>query len=162
MAARTSLTIETFLAGCEMVAGHLRLKELDRWTPHVCRLKLASFLDAFPEVDEAQFLWASEQWVQRTDPQAFHRFPVWSELMRGLYRSEDGRANRSWGFRPDLPSFLRPTAEQLAALPARRESVLLTHRTRPPTGPWASPLRRKRRAGPCCRLHCRSGSPAKA
>lgn len=124
MASRSRLTIETFLAGCEMVAGHLRLKELDRWTPHVCRLKLASFSAAFPEVDEAQFLWASEQWIQRTDPQAFHRFPVWSELMAPLYRSEEGKANRSWGFRPDLPGFLRPTAEQLAALPTRRGSVL--------------------------------------
>lgn len=124
MASRSSLTIETFLAGCEMVAAHLRVKELDRWTPHVCRLKLASFSAAFPEVDEAQFLWAAEQWIQRTDPRAFHRFPVWSELMAPLYRSEEGMANRSWGFHPDLPRFLRPTPEQLAALPHRSGSVL--------------------------------------
>ena len=124
MATRTSLTIETFLAVAEMVAGHLRLKDADRWSPHVCRLKFHSFTSAYPEVSETQFMWASEQWIQSTSPEKFHRFPVWSELMAPLYRTEGGMANRSWGFRESLPSFVQPTSEQCALLPAQRQSIL--------------------------------------
>lgn len=124
MAARTSLTIETFLAVSEMVAGHLRLKDADRWSPHVCKLKFHSFASAYPEVNEMQFMWAAEQWIQSTNPATFHRFPVWSELMAPLYRTEGGMANRSWGFRSDLPDFLKPSADQLAKLPVQRTSIL--------------------------------------
>jgi hypothetical protein len=119
----SQLTAETFLAACEMVFSHLRLKEADRWSSHVCRLKFYSFASAFPEVSETQFFWAAEQWIQTTKPETFHRFPTWNELMRSLYRCEGGLANRSWGPRDGLPAFLRFTEDQLLQLPPAR-SVL--------------------------------------
>lgn len=119
---RRRLTPETFLAVAEMVAGHLRIKEADRWSPHICRLKFHSFTSEFPEVGEAQFMWAAEQWIQACGP-GFTRYPTWKELLAPLYRTENGLANRSWGFRPDLPAFLWPTAEQLALLPAAPASI---------------------------------------
>lgn len=124
MAHPNRLTPETFLAVTEMVAGHLRLKEADRWTPHICRLKFHSFQAEFPEVNEPQFMWAAEQWVQSLDPAAFKRYPTWRELMAPLYRTESGLANRSWGFKENLPNFCLPTASQLAQLPKQRQSVL--------------------------------------
>lgn len=119
-----SLSRETFLAVAQMVDGHLRLKGADRWTPHICRLKYHSFTSEFPEVGDAQFMWAAEQWIQGTSPVAFHRFPTWSELMAPLYRTEAGRANRSWGPRPDLPPFVQFKPEQLALLPDAPRSLL--------------------------------------
>jgi hypothetical protein len=119
-----SLTPETFLAVAQMVAGHLRLKADDRWSPHVCRLKFHSFTSEFPEVSEAQFMWAAERWIQGTEPGAFLRYPTWAELMAPLYRTEAGRANRSWGPRDDLPPFVRFKPDQLALLPGTPESVL--------------------------------------
>jgi len=116
------LTPETFLAVAEMVAGHLRIKEADRWSPHICKLKFHSFISEFPEVGEAQFMWAAEQWIQACGP-GFTRYPTWKELLAPLYRTENGLANRSWGFRSDLPAFLAPTAEQLALLPATPASI---------------------------------------
>lgn len=120
--ATTSLTPETFLAVTEMVAAHLRVKEIDRWSPHVCKLKFHSFTTEFPEVNETQFMWAAEQWVQNCGP-GFTRYPTWRELMAALYRTENGLANRSWGFRPELPSFVTPTAKQLAMLPTAPASI---------------------------------------
>lgn len=107
-----------------MVAGHLRLKEADRWTPHICRLKFHSFQSEFPEVNEPQFMWSAEQWIQSLDPSSFKRYPTWRELMAPLYRTEGGLANRSWGFKEDIPSFCQPTASQLAQLPQQRQSIL--------------------------------------
>ena len=121
--AAQSLTPETFLAVTEMIAGHLRMKEGDRWTPHVCRLKFHSFQSQFPEVNEAQLMWAAEMWIQSLNPAAFARFPTWRELMAPLYRTEGGLANRSWGFREDLPPFARPSAAQLAQLPPKRSML---------------------------------------
>jgi hypothetical protein len=112
-----SLTPETFLAVADMIAGHLRLKEADRWSPHICRLKFFSFTSEFPEISEAQFMWAAEQWIQGTDASAFLRYPTWGELMAALYRTEGGRANRSWGPRDELPPFVRFKPDQLALLP---------------------------------------------
>lgn len=120
--ANSKLTPETFLAVTEMVAAHLRVKDIDRWSPHVCRLKFHSFTTEFPEVNETQFMWAAEQWIQNCGP-GFTRYPTWRELMAALYRTENGVANRSWGFRAELPAFLTPTAEQLAMLPARAMSI---------------------------------------
>jgi hypothetical protein len=40
------LTAETFLAVAEMVAGHLRLKEADRWSPHAGSSSTASPLSS--------------------------------------------------------------------------------------------------------------------
>jgi hypothetical protein len=116
------LTPETFLAVAEMLAGHLRLKDADRWSTHVCRLKLHSFTAEFPEVNDPQLMWAAEQWVQQLDA-GFHRFPVWRELMAPLYRCEGGLANRSWGPRPDLPKFVQFEPAQLALLPAKAQSL---------------------------------------
>lgn len=117
------LTIETFLAVSEMLASFMRLKEADRWTPHICQLKFASFCSEFPEVNEKQFVWAAEQWLQSTGLKDFLRYPTWRELMAPLYRSENGLANRSWGFRHDLPPMFLPTADQLALLPAAPRSM---------------------------------------
>lgn len=114
---RDPLTPELFLQGAEMIQQHLRIKEADRWAPTVCRLKFYSFRSEFPEVDGSQFLWCCEKWLQALGP-GFITFPVWGELMAPLYRCEAGRANRSYGFKPDLPSFLQPTSAQLAELPA--------------------------------------------
>ena len=122
MAQHRRLTPETFLAVAEMIAAHLRIKEADRWSPHICRLKFHSFTSEFPEVTEAQFMWASEQWIQALGP-GFTRYPTWRELMAPLYRNENGMANRSWGFKDGLPAFLAPTAEQLAALPSSPQSI---------------------------------------
>jgi hypothetical protein len=123
MAKPNRLTPETFLAVAEMIAAQLRIKEADRWSPHICRLKFHSFSSEFPEVSEPQFMWAAEQWIQGLDPSAFKRYPTWKEMMAPLYRCENGMANRSWGFRENLPAFLQPTAEQLAQLPSTRRSL---------------------------------------
>lgn len=123
MAQANSLTPETFLAVAEMIAGHLRLKEADRWSPHICRLKFHSFTSEFPEINEPQFMWAAEQWIQGTQAANFLRYPTWGELMAPLYRSEAGRANRSWGPREGLPGFVRFKPEQLALLPSAPQSI---------------------------------------
>ena len=117
------LTIETFLAVAEMVAAQLRIKESDRWAPQICQLKYVSFTSEFPEVNDGQFLWAAEQWLQSTSGQDFLRYPTWKELMSPLYRSENGQANRSWGFKESLPAGLMPSAQQLAALPEAPRSI---------------------------------------
>lgn len=114
---RTELTFEVFLQGAEMIQQQLRIKEADRWGKDVCKLKFFSFSSEFPEVDSAQFLWACEKWLQSLRA-GFVTFPAWGELMVPLYRCESGRANRSYGFKEDLPRFLQPTAAQLAQLPA--------------------------------------------
>jgi hypothetical protein len=124
MAQANSLTPETFLAVAEMIAGHLRLKEADRWSAHICRLKFHSFTSEFPEINEPQFMWAAEQWIQATDAGTFLRYPTWGELMAALYRTEAGRANRSWGPREGLPGFVRFKPEQLALLPNTPRSLV--------------------------------------
>ena len=123
MAKSNRLTPETFLAVAEMIAAQLRIKEADRWSPHICRLKFHSFTSEFPEINETQFMWGAEQWIQSLDPSAFKRYPTWKELMSPLYRSENGMANRSWGFREELPAFCAPTASQQAMLPAAPKSL---------------------------------------
>ena len=123
MARQSSLTPETFLAVAEMIAGHLRIKESDRWSAHICRLKFHSFTSEFPEINEPQFMWVAEQWIQCTDAGTFLRYPTWGELMGPLYRTEAGRANRSWGPRAELPGFVRFRPEQLALLPSAPRSI---------------------------------------
>ena len=118
-----ALTPETFLAGIEMVQQQLRIKRDDQWSAAVCKLKFASFCAEFPEVNDPQFFWACEQWIQRHSDRDFVRFPTWVELMVPLYASENGKANRSWGFKRDLPQQLKPTAEQIAQLPTRARSI---------------------------------------
>lgn len=120
---REELTLEVFLTGAEMLFAFVRTRETDRWSVMVCELKFASFRGSFPEVDCAQFLWACEQWIQSSAGKEFLRFPAWGELMAPLYACEGGLANRSFGFRVDLPSFLQPTLLQLAMLPTQRQSL---------------------------------------
>lgn len=119
----SGLTIETFLAVAEMVAAQLRIKDADRWSAHICQLKFVSFTTEFPEVSDAQFLWAAEQWLQSTGDRDFIRYPTWRELMVPLYRSENGLANRSWGFRDNLPPMCQPGPQQLALLPRQARSI---------------------------------------
>lgn len=121
--ARNSLTIETFLAVAEMIAAQLRIKDADRWSAAICKLKFVSFTTAFPEVTDPQFLWAAEQWLQGTGGKDFLRYPTWRELMAPLYRTENGLANRSWGFRESLPPMCAPSPDQLRLLPASPESI---------------------------------------
>jgi hypothetical protein len=125
MAPAACLTIETFLAVAEMVAAQLRIKEADRWSPHICQLKYVSFSGEFPEVNDSQFLWAAEQWLQDTGGKDFLRYPTWKELMAPIYRCENGLANRSWGFRPELPALVQPNHSQLALLPQKSRSIAL-------------------------------------
>jgi hypothetical protein len=126
---RTHLTPEAFLAGCELLMSHVRMRESDRWGELACKVKYASFRGAFPEVDREQFLWACEQWIQETAGQDFLRFPTWTELMATLYGTEAGLANRSYGFKPDLPAWLQPTERQRAMLPRQAKTL------RPHPGP---------------------------
>ena len=119
----SNLTIETFLAVSEMISSQLRLKEADRWSSNICKLKFVSFQTEFPEVNDQQFLWAAEQWIQSTSAQSFVRYPTWKELMAPIYRSENGLANRSWGFKGDLPVMCKPTQEQLTMLPSAPRSI---------------------------------------
>lgn len=123
MEQQSGLSIETFLAVAEMVAAQLRIKDADRWTPQICQLKYVSFASEFPEVNDQQFLWAAEQWLQSTGGRDFLRYPTWRELMAPLYRTENGMANRSWGFRPDLPRLCAPSPQQLQLLPAAPLSI---------------------------------------
>lgn len=123
MERQSSLTIETFLSVAEMIAAQLRIKEADRWTPHICQLKFVSFTSEFPEVADQQLLWAAEQWLQDTGGKDFLRYPTWKELMVPLYRSENGLANRSWGFKESLPAACQPSGQQLRLLPAAPQSI---------------------------------------
>lgn len=118
-----ALTPETFLAVADMIAAQLRIKEADRWSPHICQLKYVSFTTEFPEVSDRQLLWAAEQWLQSTGGRDFLRYPTWRELMSPLYRSENGMANRSWGFRPELPPMCQPSPDQLQLLPSSPQSM---------------------------------------
>jgi hypothetical protein len=117
------LTIEAFLAVAEMIAAQLRIKEADRWSPVICQLKYVSFSGEFPEVGDGQFLWAAEQWLQSTGGKEFLRYPTWRELMAPLYRCENGLANRSWGFRHELPAMVQPSPQQRALLPQELKSI---------------------------------------
>lgn len=121
--ARQPLDIDEFLAGAEMLFSHLRVREADRWSTAVCKLKFASFKGSFPEIDREQFLWACEQWVQESAGKEFLKFPTWAELMASLYGTEGGLANRSYGFKVELPAFLQPTLQQLAMLPKERMTL---------------------------------------
>ncbi len=133
---------EAFFMGCEILFSHLRLKESDRWSEGVALVKLASFTDAFPEVSDRQFLWACEQWVQAATGNGFRTVPPWRELVAPLYRQEAGLANRSWGFKPDLPAFLQPTPQQLQLLPMRPQSLLSS--SDPAHAYWSPPEEMKR------------------
>ena len=117
------LGLKTFLSAVEMVQQALRMKREDFWSPQVCKLKYVSFTSEFPEVNEAQFFWACEQWIQSSGTKDFPRFPTWNQLMGALYNTENGAANRSWGFKRDLPQYLSPTPEQQAMLPATAVSI---------------------------------------
>lgn len=117
------LGLKVFLAGVEMVQQSLRLKKEDLWSPQVCKLKYTSFVNEFPEVAEHQFFWACEQWIQSTGGKDFLRFPTWGQLMVPLYASENGVANRSWGFKRDLPHFVAPNEGQKALLPQVAVSI---------------------------------------
>lgn len=117
------LTPSTFLAGVELIQQQLRVKRDDRWSDVVCKLKFHSFQAEFPEVNDAQFFWACEQWVQAHSGKDFPRFPIWTELMTALYAVENGKANRSWGFKRELPPFVAPTEEQKAMLPGKPRSI---------------------------------------
>lgn len=110
------LNIETFLAVAEMVAAQLRIKEADRWSPQICQLKYVSFVSEYPMITGQQLMWSAEQWIQSTTKD-FLRYPTWDEMMAPLFRCEGGRVNRSWGFREDLPAYLRPQRWQLDLLP---------------------------------------------
>jgi hypothetical protein len=124
VATESLLTAKSFFVGCEVIFSHLRLKESDRWSETVALLKVASFTEAFPEVNDGQFLWACEMWAQGALSGTFHNFPTWRELMAPVYRRENGLANRSWGFSPSLPKYLQPTAQQLLMLPREKKSML--------------------------------------
>ena len=117
------LDAETFLAGVEMIQQQLRIKRDDQWSTVVCKLKYTSFLSEFPEVQSHQFFWACERWIQQFSAKDFATFPTWQELMVPLYAVENGRANRSWGFKRDLPSFVAPTDSQRDALPKQPRSI---------------------------------------
>ena len=117
------LDAETFLAGVEMIQQQLRIKRDDQWSTVVCKLKYTSFLAEFPEVQSHQFFWACERWIQQFSAKDFATFPTWQELMVPLYAVENGRANRSWGFKRDLPSFVAPTPSQRDALPKQPRSI---------------------------------------
>ena len=142
MASEALLQPRAFLVGVEVIFSHLRLKESDRWSETVALLKLASFAEAFPEVNDGQFLWACEQWAQGAIGGTFHAFPTWRELMAPLYRRENGLANRSWGFNPALPQFLQPSDQQLQMLPQRRESLLPNED--PSQKRWLTPVSMRR------------------
>lgn len=117
------LDAETFLAGVEMIQQQLRIKRDDQWSANVCKLKYTSFLAEFPEVNNVQFFWTCEQWIQQFSAKDFATFPTWSELMVPLYAAENGKANRSWGFKGDLPSFVAPNESQIEALPSQPRSI---------------------------------------
>ena len=117
------MKIETFLAGIEMVQQQLRVKKEDRWSVEVCGLKFNSFISEFPEVNDAQFFWSCERWIQDYTKTEFTRMPTWQQLMCPLYCVENGRANRSWGFKRDLPAFVAPTPEQKGLLPEHPRSI---------------------------------------
>jgi len=141
--ARQPLTIDEFLGGSEMVFSHLRVKEADRWSTSICKLKFASFKGSFPEIDREQFLWACEVWVQDSAGKEFLKFPTWAELMASLYGTEGGLANRSYGFKETLPAWLAPTPQQLAELPKERTTLKPhqgeAYRLLPASGPLLLP-----------------------
>ena len=117
------LTPETFLAGIQMIQQQLRIKRDDHWSTAVCKLKYASFRGEFPEVNDPQFFWACEQWIQQFSARDFATMPTWRELMVPLYATENGQANRSWGFKRELPASVAPTEEQKALLPSEVKSI---------------------------------------
>ncbi len=77
---RAELTFDVFLQGAEMIQQQLRIKEADRWSKDICKLKFYSFGAEFPEVDCAQFLWACEKWLQSLP--AAHRQIVMEEAKK--------------------------------------------------------------------------------
>lgn len=118
------LDAKFFVKGCALIAKHIRTRADASWDDDDFTLKYVSFSDAFPEVNDRQFLWCCERWIQSQRPQEFLRFPTWNELMAPLYRCEEGLANRSWGPREGLPQHLQFSPEQLQLLPRAVRSVL--------------------------------------
>ena len=112
-----------FTKGCRLIAKTIRVRADAQWDDEDFTLKFLSFVEEFPEVNGRQFLWCCERWIQAQTGD-FLRFPTWRQLMVPLYRTEQGLANRSWGFRDDLPNPLLPTAQQKALLPERGRSLL--------------------------------------
>jgi len=132
---KVTLSIETFLAVAEMVAAQLRIKRDDRWSSVICELKFMSFCSEFPEVNDPQFLWSAEQWLQSTAEREFLRYPTWKELMAPLYRCENGLARMDWGFKDDLPKMCLPTAAQRKLLPPPPEVPSVAPLPQEKTGP---------------------------
>ena len=112
------LTPETFFAGIQMIQQQLRIKRDDHWSTAVCKLKYTSFRSEFPEVNDPQFFWACEQWIQQFSAKDFATMPTWRELMVPLYACENGQANRSWGIQARFAgiSCADRTAESIAAI----------------------------------------------
>lgn len=116
------VTPEAFAAVCEGLHAFIRTPEKDR--PHglLAQMQHASFCNHYPEVNDLQFAYAAEEWKQATTPGEFTRFPKWDQLMAHLYRCDgNGLPVRAAGFKPDLPAYVQPTAQQLAMLPSRDE-----------------------------------------
>jgi hypothetical protein len=116
------VSLETFLASIQMIYQHLRLKELDRWTPATARIKHFFLVEEYATVSDRQFMWACEQWIQSTAPGTFHRMPTWNELMRFLFKGNSAGPQKGWGFRDDLPPYISPTS---AALSVAKAAVAL-------------------------------------
>ena len=117
------LSARAFVKGCTLVAKYIRVRDSADWEPEDFTLKILGFSKDFPEVNDGQFIYACEEWIQAQGQADFLRFPTWKQLMVPLYRTENGIANRSWGPRPDLPGPVQFTAEQLDQLPAAVQSV---------------------------------------
>ena len=65
--------LKTFLSAVEMAQQALRMKREDFWSLQVAP-KYVSFTSEFPEVNEAQFFWACEQWIQSSGAKDFLAF----------------------------------------------------------------------------------------
>lgn len=118
-----ALTLEVFTELIPVLEAHIRTRESEQISPRMLALKFQMLQAEYPELSTPQFAWAVEQWVQHTRPDAFLRMPTWAELLAPLYRCENGRPNRSWGFRDNLPPFCQPQPWQLELMPAATTSV---------------------------------------
>ena len=125
-----SLSGETFLAGVEMIQQQLRIKREDHWSQAVCKLKFVSFKSEFPEVNDSQFCWACEQWIQQHSNQDYVTFPLWRADDSGM-PLKTGRPPQL-GIQAGFASAIAPSAEEsIRPQPPGPLLVLLTHRTGP-------------------------------
>lgn len=111
-----AVTPEVALAQLEAIEAFLRLPLAAQLTKEQRKMKLMLLQSSFPETSTAHLCWCVARWMEKVGSDGFARFPSWEEVLAPLYIELNGHPSRQAGYKPTLPSFLRPATWQLQAL----------------------------------------------